>query len=118
MLILEPRSAIPGASLPDVREDWQAARRAAQYRVSDRAFYFPAFPANQYILFTSLTDVVLRSASLPTTGCCGKELPVLKLTLRFEDGEREFVIDPPKHADTILMRIQAARPDLDVDNRR
>ena len=49
---------------------------------------------------------------------CGKELPVLKLTLRYHGGEQELVIDPPKHVDTILARIQAARPELDVDDRR
>ena len=62
--------------------------------------------------------MIVRSASLSTIGCCGKELPVLKLTLRWEGGERELVIDPPKHMETILGQIRAACPNLTVDDRR
>jgi len=118
MPILEPRSAVSGTVLSNVRADWQAARRVAQYRVSDQAFYFPAFPANQYIPLSALTGAVVRQAALPTTGCCGKELPVIKLVLRYNGGEQAFVIDPPRHMDTILACIAAARPDLQVDDRR
>jgi len=112
------KSLCPNVQLPDAKEDFRTATRAAQYRVTPKAFYLPAFPGWVYIPFYELTGVVLRNASLSTIGCCGKELPVLKLTLRWDGGEQELVLDPPKHADTILNCIQAARPELVVDDRR
>ena len=112
------KSLCPGVQLPDPAQDFRDAARVAQFRVSANAFFVPAFPGTQYIPFEGLTQVVLRSASLSTIGCCGKELPVLKLILRWSDGEREFVIDPAKHADTILTQIRTARPELDVEDRR
>ena len=118
MSLLESQSLCPGVQLSDVKEDFRAATRAAQYRVSSKAFYFPSFPGWEYLPLSELTGVVVRNANLSTIGCCGKELPVLKLTLRYHGGEQELVIDPPKHVDTILARIQAARPELDVDDRR
>lgn len=105
-------------SLDNGTEDYRSATRIAQFRISDKAFYLPAFPGAQYIPFVGLTHVVLRNGSLSTIGCCGKELPVLKLTLRWNGGSREFVIDPPKHADTILSRIRAACPELTIEDRR
>ena len=118
MAFLTPTSLCPERTLPDAAEDCRTATRIAQFRISDKAIYLPAFPGVQYIPFDALTGVVLRNAALSTIGCCGKELPVLKLTLRWAGGERELVIDPPKHADTILTRVRAARPELAVDDRR
>lgn len=118
MSLRELKSLCPGAQLPNALEDQRNAARVAQFRVSEKAFYLPAFPGGQYVLFSCLTGVVLRNASLSTIGCCGKELPVLKLTLRWDGGERELIIDPPKHADTILNYIRAACPQLDIDDRR
>lgn len=112
------KSLCSNVRLPDAQEDFRAATRAAQYRVSQKAFYLPVFPGWGYIPFSVLTGVVLRNANLSTIGCCGKELPVLKLILRWAQDERELVIDPPKHADTILRYIQSACPELSVDDRR
>ena len=118
MAVLEPRSVSGEVQLTDAAADYKNAVRAAQFRVSEKAFYLPSFPGTQYIPFSCLTAAVLRKASLSTIGCCGKELPVLKLILRWNEGEKEFVIDSPKHADTILEQIRAARPDLDIEDRR
>lgn len=112
------KSLCPNISLADAKEDFRGADRVAQFRISSKAFYLPAFPQWTYIPLSELTGVVVRGASLPTIGCCGKELPVLKLTLRWAEGERELVIDPPKHMDTILGHIRNARPELGVDDRR
>lgn len=112
------KSLCSGVQLTDAKEDFRTAVRVAQYRVSQKAFYLPAFPGTQYIPFSSLTQVVLRNASLSTIGCCGKELPVLKLILRWKNGEKELIIDPPKHADTIMNILQTTRPELDVEDRR
>lgn len=118
MLLLEPAPAAPELTIDAPMEDYRQARRAGQHRVSQKAFYFPAFPATKYVPCRALTAAVLRASSLPTTGCCGKELPVLKLTLCWEGGRQELVIDPPKHADAILEVLRAARPDLKIDDRR
>ena len=118
MSLIEPKSLCHGVQLPDAKEDFRRAQRTAQYRISHKAFYLPAFPGWGYIPCSELTGVVVRNASLSTIGCCGKELPVLKLILRYHGGEQELVIDPPRHVDTILTHIQAARPELDVDDRR
>ena len=118
MSLLNVKSLCPDVQLQNAQEDYRSAARVAQFRVSDKAFYLPSFPGVQYLPFACLTQVILRKASLSTIGCCGKELPVLKLTLRWSGEERDLVIDPPKHADTILERIRAARPELDVDDRR
>ena len=118
MSLFQPQSLCPTVHLSNAQEDFRSADRVAQFRVSEQAFYLPSFPGCQYVPFSCLTEVVLRTASLSTIGCCGKELPVLKLILRWPEGERELVIDPPKHADTILNRIQTACPDLAVDDRR
>lgn len=113
-----PKCLCADMQVPNAQTDYREATRIAQFRVSDKAIYLPAFPGVHYLPFDGLTAVVLRNGSLSTIGCCGKELPVLKLTLRWNGGEKELVIDPPKHADTILNRVRAARPELDVDDRR
>ncbi len=118
MSLILPKSLCADIQVPDAQVDYREATRIAQFRVSDKAIYLPAFPGVQYLPFAGLTAVVLRNASLSTIGCCGKELPVLKLTLHWCGGEKELVIDPPKHADTILNRIRAACPQLDISDRR
>jgi len=112
------KSLCPGMELVDAKEEFRSAERVAQYRISSKAFYLPSFPGWAYVPLAELTGVVVRNASLSTIGCCGKELPVLKLTLRWAEEERELVIDPPKHVDTILGYIRNARPELAVDDRR
>lgn len=118
MSLIAPKSACPSVQLPQAEEDLRQARRAAQYRVSPLAFYFPAFPGWMYIPHSALTGAVVRNSTLATTGCCGKQLPVMKLVLRWEGGSREFVVDPPRHMDTILELVRSARPELEIDNRR
>ena len=118
MSLLEPKRLCSGVGLADVKEDFRTADRVAQYRVSPKAFYLPVFPGWGYVPLSELTGVVVRNANLSTIGCCGKELTVLKLTLRWTGDERELVIDPPKHMDSILEHIRQARPDLAVDDRR
>lgn len=118
MPLLEPRPVCPGCEVEQVRQDYQQARRAGQHRAGRQAVYFPGFPATQYLPYAAVTGAVVRNSALPTTGCCGKELPVIKLILRWAEGQQELVIDPPKHADTILDALRAARPDLAVEDRR
>ena len=118
MPLLEPKPVKPELAMENVREDYQRAAHAGQHRASQKAIYFPGFPATQYVPYPALTSVTVRNSALPTTGCCGKELPVIKMNLRWQDGGRELVIDPPKHAQTLLDGIRTARPDLAVDDRR
>lgn len=118
MPILEPKPACPGYEIDDPREDYRTSVRAGQYRAGAQAVYYPGFPATLYVPYHALTEVLVRNSSLPTTGCCGKELPVIKLVLRWEGGEQQLIIDPPKHTDAILAQILAARPDVALDDRR
>ena len=118
MLSMEPIPVALGLTIENPREDYRRATRAGQHRISPNAFYFPAFPATKYVPCQALTAAILRIAALPTTGCCGKELPVLKLVLRWEGGQQEMIIDPPRHADTILEVLRTAWPDLEIDDRR
>ena len=118
MPLLEPKCLCPAGELPNAGEDCRGALRVAQFRVSAQALYLPAFPGWKYIPFQSLTGVVLRTSALSTIGCCGKELPVLKLILRWDGGERELILDLPGQADVVLEQIRGARPELNVDDRR
>lgn len=117
MPLLQPKSAC-SQEIPQAGEDFRQAARAAQFRVGELAFYFPAFPGTRYIPFESLTRAVAWKGSLPTTGCCGKEMPVMKLVLEYAGERKAFIVDPPRHMDTILDHIHRARPELEVVDRR
>ena len=118
MPLFQLKSQSQSCTLPDAAEDHSASSRLAQYRLGREAVYFPAFPGTRYLPFDAVSKVMARHTSMPLTGCCGKELPVIKLVLRWEGGEEQQVIDPPKHTDTLLNQILAARPDVKLDDRR
>ena len=118
MPIMEPRTACPGHEVENPRGDYQSSIRAGQYRAGDRAIYYPGFPATLYVPYDALTEVLVRNSALQTTGCCGVEQPVIKLIFRWDGGEQQLIIDPAKHADTLVNRIREARPDLPIDDRR
>lgn len=118
MPLLSPKTACPGHEVEQVNEDYRTSIRAGQYRAGEKALYYPGFPAAFYVPYEILTEVLVRNSAIPTTGCCGKELPVIKLVLRWAGGEQQLVIDPPKHADTLVNQIRRVRPDLSIDDRR
>ena len=115
---MTPKPINPELAIEHVRQDYQQATRAGLYRVSRNAFYFPGFPATWYIPCRALTSAAVCYSTVPTSGCCRRELPVIKLTLHWEEGIRELVVDPPRHTETLLQCLRAARPDLPVEDGR
>ncbi len=118
MLLLTPKTLCPGYELDDVKEDYAASRKAGQYRISRRAFYLPAFPGTRYIPFKAVTRAVLRNAGLPISGCCGRELPVVKLHLDYAGGSGDYVIDPVSQSDTAADMLHNSDPRINFEDRR
>lgn len=116
MAMFELKSISEQVKLENAAEDYRDAVKVAQYRVSDKAVYFPAFPSNRYIPFDAATRAISKNSSLPLKGCCGKAIPVVKLRI-FYDGEfyQEFVLEELKQADAILDRLASARPDIPME---
>ena len=102
--------------LEDAAEDRRGAKKLAQYRVSSRAAYFPAFPGERYVPFDAVTKAFSKNSSLPLKGTCGKAIPVLKVRL-FYDGEfyQEFLLEKHQQADQLLDALAAARPEVPIE---
>lgn len=116
MPILTPKPLAQSHPLPDPAGDYKSSRRAEQFRFSQQAIYFPAFPGTKYLTFAALTKALTRNTSLPLTGCCGKALPMTRLRLYYE-GEfyQDFMFEKLPVANQVLDAIAAARPDLPIE---
>ena len=116
MAIFKMKSLAQSHSLEDAEQDYRTAIRVEQFRVSDRAIYFAAFPGTQYIPFDALSQVKVRNTALSVTGTCGKQLPMVCLRASY-DGEfyKDFLFEKRTVAEKVLDRIRAARPDLPMD---
>lgn len=103
----------PAYPLENPREDYKTAKRLGQYRVSDRAFYFLAFPTNRYLSFDAVSRAWTQKTTLPLTGCCGKELPMVLLRVEYEGGFfQNFTFEKQEEADAALARLRQRRPEL------
>lgn len=110
-------SISPRFTVPNPKDDYKAAQRIAQYRASDTAFYFPAFPFSQYLPYDAITKVWTQNSQLPLTGCCGKALPIVLLRVEYPDADgktvqQNFQFETQALADKVLEKIIAARPAL------
>lgn len=116
MPILIPKPLASSHPLADPAGDYKTSRRAEQFRFSDLAIYFPAFPGTKYLSFQALTRALTRNTSLPLTGCCGKALPMTRLRLYY-DGEfyQDFLFEKRDTANQVLDAIAAARPDIPLE---
>ena len=116
MALFAMKSLAQSASLENVSEDYKTASRVEQFRVSDEAIYFPAFPGNQYLPFEALHYVKMRDTALSVKGTCGKQLPMTCLRLSY-DGEfyKDFLFEKRAVVEQVLDRIRSARPDLPMD---
>lgn len=103
-------------ALENAPEDYRAAQRVEQYRVSDQAMYIAAFPGSKYIPFDALDQVWTKNTGISVTGTCGKQLPMVCLRLCY-DGEfyQNYLFEKQAGADQVLDRIRARRPDLPID---
>ena len=116
MPLFAMKSLAQSASLEDVSGDYKTARRVEQFRVSNEAIYFPAFPGNQYLPFEALHHVKVRDTALSVTGTCGKQIPMTCLRLSY-DGEfyKDFLFEKRARAEQVLERIRIRRPELEMD---
>ena len=116
MPLFAMKSLAQSASLENVSEDYKTASRVEQFRVSDEAIYFPAFPGNQYLPFEALHHVKMRDTALSVKGTCGKQLPMTCLRLSY-DGEfyKDFLFEKRIKAEMVLERIRSRRPELEMD---
>ncbi len=116
MPLFAMKSLAQSASLEDVSGDYKTARRVEQFRVSNEAIYFPAFPGNQYLPFEALHHVKVRDTALSVTGTCGKQIPMTCLRLSY-DGEfyKDFLFEKRAKAEEVLERIRSRRPELEMD---
>lgn len=116
MPLFAMKSLAQSASLEDVSGDYKTARRVEQFRVSNEAIYFPAFPGNQYLPFEALHHVKVRDTALSVTGTCGKQIPMTCLRLSY-DGEfyKDFLFEKRARAEEVLERIRIRRPELEMD---
>ena len=116
MPLFAMKSLAQSASLEDVSGDYKTARRVEQFRISNEAIYFPAFPGNQYLPFEALHHVKVRDTALSVTGTCGKQIPMTCLRLSY-DGEfyKDFLFEKRARAEEVLERIRIRRPELEMD---
>ena len=116
MPLFAMKSLAQSASLEDVSGDYKTARRVEQFRISNEAIYFPAFPGNQYLPFEALHHVKVRDTALSVTGTCGKQIPMTCLRLSY-GGEfyKDFLFEKRARAEEVLERIRIRRPELEMD---
>lgn len=110
------KSQAQTCALEHPEQDYRTARRAAQYRVSAQAIYFPAFPGTRYLPFRAVTKALTRNTSLPLTGCCGKALPMTRLRLYY-DGEcyQDFLFEKLSEANRVLDDLHALCPATPIE---
>ena len=116
MPLFKMKSLAQSHALEDAEQDYQGAVRAEQFRISDKAVYFAAFPGTQYISFDAMSQVKVRNTALSVTGTCGKQLPMVCLRA-FYDGEfyKDFLFEKRAVVEQVLDRIRSARPELPMD---
>lgn len=113
MPILAMKSICPACSLEDAVADHRTARRVGQYKVSDRAIYFPAFPGTRYLPFAAVRRAWQQKSSILPVGCCGKELPVVLLRMEYGDGfYQNFTFEKREQALGILRRLRELCPEI------
>lgn len=113
MPILPMKSLCPDCPLEDAGADYRRSRRVGQYRVSDHAIYFPAFPGTQYLPFAAVRRAWHQRSSMPLTGCCGKELPVYLLRTEYQGGfYQNFSFEKQEEAEGILRRLRELYPEI------
>ena len=116
MPLFKIKSLAQSHSLENAEQDYRDSVRVEQFRISDKALYFAAFPGTQYISFDAMNQVKVRNTALSVTGTCGKQLPMVCLRVSY-DGEfyKDFLFEKRVMVEKVLDRIRSARPDLPMD---
>ena len=115
MPLFELKSLSQEYQLETPAQDYRGARRAEQYKVGDKAIFFPAFPSTQYLPFSALSHVLSKNTAISVKGTCGKQLPMVRLRLYY-DGEfyKDFMFEKQKGADRVIDAIRAYSPELPI----
>ncbi len=107
------KSLCPEAALPDPAADRKESRRVEQYRVSGAAIYFKTFPGEKYLPFCAVERAWGQKSSVRLTGCCGKDLPVVVLRVKYSGGfYKNFTFEKQESADRVLAALREARPEV------
>ena len=111
------KSLSPTFVLEDAAGDHKNSKRAEQFRFSEKAIYFPAFPGTQYLPYSALSHVKTRNTALRVTGTCGKQIPVVCLRLYYdgEETHKDFLFEKPQSVEQVLEAIRECRPELSMD---
>ncbi len=107
------KSLCPEFVLPDPAADRKVSGRVEQYRVSGTAIYFKTFPGEKYLPFSAVERAWAQKSSMPLTGCCGKDLPVVILRVKYSGGfYRNFTFEKRESAERVLAALREARPEV------
>lgn len=110
------KSLCPEAVLPDPAADRKGSGRVEQYRLSGAAIYFKSFPGEKYLPFCAVERAWAQSSSVPLTGCCGKELPVVVLRMSYCGGfYQNFTFEKRESAERVLAALREAQPEVPQD---
>lgn len=103
-------------SLEGADADYKTSKRAEQFRFSQKAIYFPAFPGTQYVPYAAVTNVLSKNTAISVKGTCGKQLPMVRLRLYYDGGEfyKDFMFENQKGVDKVLDAIRAFDPTLPI----
>lgn len=94
------KSLCPEFVLPDPAADRKASERVEQYRVSGAAIYFKTFPGEKYLPFSAVEWAWAQKSRVSLTGCCGSELPVVILRMKYSGGfYQNFTFEKQESAD-------------------
>lgn len=107
------KSLCPEAVLKDPAADRKESGRVEQYRVSGAAIYFKSFPGEKYLPFYAVERAWAQKSKVSLTGCCGSELPVVILRVRYSGGfYQNFTFERQESAERVLAALREARPEV------
>lgn len=107
------KSLCPEIVLPDPAADRRESRRVEQYRVSGAAIYFKVFPGEKYLPFCAVERAWAQKSKVSLTGCCGSELPVVILRVKYSGGfYQNFTFEKQESADQVLAVLREVRPEI------
>lgn len=113
------QSVCPSVALENPKEDYKCSVRVEQYRVSKQAIYFAAFPGTKYLPFQAVQRAWSQKTTMALTGCCGKELPMVVLRIKYEGGfYQNLTFEKQKSADRVLAILAECRPDVPQEPER
>ena len=89
----------PGcAPVSDAAADWKQATRTGQYRLGDRAVFWPD---GRYVPRTEITQAAVTTKTIATRGCCGMTLPNPAVSF-FAGGKKYLLLaDSKKQAEQL-----------------